>query len=358
MSTTVVTPPAEAAQEFDVAKYMQEQNERDEAARIARTTPPAIPAKAEPAKEEPKVEAKVEEAEAPKVEEPTKPPAKEPRSGNLHDRHFRRMLRDNALELGRERTLREQLEARLAELEKSKGGDPAKSSEQDPEPQRADFASDAEFLRAAGRWDARLEARKEFSKAEAERQAARSQEQYVQRVAAMDEKAADDRSIFDDWDDAVKEAQKSDALKFTPTQTMTALFETSNVRSAVLYYLCKHPNAMKALEAHKENAAEQIQEFRRIEGRAETLYNREAKKQKEEAAASEKEKAAPVKVAEKAHEPPRPTAAELDAKKPQPTAAITPKGGSTPDSKPSPFLEDGVTINPVWLASRNANSQR
>jgi len=361
MSTTVVTPPAETT-EFDVAAYIAEQNAKEETARLAKLTPP-IPTKVEePKKEDPPAEAKVEEAEVetPKVEEPPKTDKPEPRKSNIHDRHFRRMLRDNAFELGKERALREQLEARLADLEKKKGGDPAVATPTDPEPQRADYEDEATYIRAAGRWDARQEARAQIAEANKQQAAVRSQEQYMARVAAMDAKAEEDRDIFEDWDTVAKEAERVGILKTPASQTLSMLFETSNVRSPVLYYLAKNPKMAERLYAFAESPdgqAEQIQEFRRIEGRAETLYNREAKKQER----AESAKPEPVKEVVKEPEPPKvvkPTAAELDAKKAQPTSAITPRGGSAPPNTPSPFMEDGVTANPAWIAWRNDQSRR
>ncbi len=286
------------------------------------------------------------------------PPKKpEERKSNIHDRHFRRMLRDNAAELGRERLLREQLEARLAELEnKNKGGDPAVASPEDPEPQRADFSTEAEYFRAVGKWEAKQTTKEQISKYEAELSAKRSEEQYRQRVAAMDIKAKEDIEIFDDWDEVREKASGKD-FKLTQTNTVLSLFATSNVRTPVVYYLAQHPKAVERLESLKDDPAEAIQEFRRIEGRAETLYNRESKKAK--ADASEVKKAEPVKeVLKEEPKPPVKTSAERDAEKPQPTGAITPKGGGVPSDTPSPFLEDGVTANPTWLSWMNNKRQR
>ena len=338
MATAVNPNPT---QEFDVQAFLAKRN-----------APPAPPEEVEAKpKEEAKPEVKAEEP--PKVEEAKVEPPKP---------HASRRERWLLKQLGKQEALTEQLNARLAELEaKSKGGDPATEPEAvktDPEPQRADFASEAEFVRALGGWVARHET-KQTLEAENKKQAElRHQDEYLQRVKAMDEKATKDREIFDDWDEVADAGLKNKDIKMEMTETMTALLATSDQRSAMLHYLTTHPDAVKRLEGFKDSPADQIQEFRRIEGRVESYVEKYLEKK---AKAEKKEDPKPPAAEVKKEEPPKPkapTAEERDAKKAVPTAAISPKAGGIADDTPKMFLDDGATLNPKWSAWRNAQRQR
>jgi hypothetical protein len=94
------------------------------------------------------------------------------------------------------------------------------------------------------------------------------------------------------------------------------------------------------LDLTKKNPQEQIRLFHRLEGRVEGLYPKPATDKKDDAAAKPK------------------TAAERDAAKHKPSDAVAARGGSAPDSSPKPYLEDGKTVNPVWLARRNERERQ
>ena len=348
MATAVNPNPT---QEFDVQAFLAKRN-----------APPAPPEEVEAKpKEEAKPEVKAEEP--PKVEEAKVEPPKP---------HASRRERWLLKQLGKQEALTEQLNARLAELEaKSKGGDPATEPEAvktDPEPQRADFASEAEFVRALGGWVARHET-KQTLEAENKKQAElRSQESYLKHVQLMDAKEKEDIALFDDWEEVKKAglANKETLLRVTPA--LTECLELSDKRAAVLHYFCTHPEAVKRFDALAEfddkdkqtpqSRANQIQEFLRLEGRVESYVEKYMEKK---AKAEKKEDPKPPAAEVKKEEPPKPkapTAEERDAKKAVPTAAISPKAGGIADDTPKMFLDDGATLNPKWSAWRNAQRQR
>ena len=349
MGTTAVNP--ETSQEFDLQAFMARRNAPPD---------PSAEVKEEPkAKEEPKPEVK---AADPEPEPPVKVEDPKPEAKPRPSRRERWLLK----QLGKQEAVNEQLNSRLAEIEaKSKGGDPATEAEAvktDPEPQRADFSSEAEFVRALGPWVAHHEA-KQFIDAENKRQTElRTQEGYQRHVKAMDAKEDEDMLVFDDWNEVKKAALEAKTpLHLTPA--LTECLAASDKRAAVKHFLCTHPEASKRFESLFElnskgeqtpqSRANQIQEFLRIEGRCEAYIDKYLEKK---ARAEEKAKEKPASEVKKEEPPPKPkpTAEERDAKKAAPSAAISPRGGSIADDTPKMLLGDGTTINPKWLADQNA----
>jgi hypothetical protein len=307
---------------FDFEKFQTDKNAGDAAARTGKpveTVAPVVPAKAE---------------------EKTKPEGEEddhsPRLSRSQRREMNR-LRDEAAEFrGRASVLQEMID---------KGAKPAEAkaavAADDPEPQRKDFPDDAAYNRAAGRWDARQETKKELAKDREQRGNEQDFEGFKRTIAEMDKKALEDIKLFPDWEEVrAASAENDDAPTFDPKDqpTFVAMFASSDVKSHLLYYFAKNPDQFQKILDLGKKPTEQIAAFKRLEGRVETMYA-----VKEE----------PPKPEEK-----KPTAAELDAKKHKPSESVAARGGEGTDGNVPMLLEDGKTINPVWQERKNAMSGR
>ena len=331
MADEVVVPQVPQTEDgkIDFAKW-----EKDRPQREAERASKAAEEKKGTATEVPKADDKTKEGETPRL----------PRSTV---RELNKLRTEAAEERGR----------RLALEEMHKGTSAAAKPEvsEDPEPLRKDFADDATFNRAAGRWDARQEAKKIVSTKEAE---TASQAALRTELSAADEKFQDDRKGIPEWDDAVKELKAMEEDDNAPTFVMEEhpiIFgglAASDVRAYVLVYLAKHPaelqklldmTATKDMTKDQKAAADRAQAraFNRLEGTAETWYS------------ANKSKAEPKKEAAKSE-----TAAERDAKLPKPSEAVAPRGGVPTDGKVSMFLADGVTVNPSYLADFQARRSK
>jgi hypothetical protein len=313
MAETVVTDTTKPA--FDQAAFIRTENEK-EAARRAGV--PYVPKVAAPA------------AAAAAAAEPAKP-----------NRQDRRALNNAQQQLGAEKARREIAEAELARLKS--GAAPAAAAvavDEDPEPRRQAFTTDAEYTRAVGAWDRRKEA-KAATAAAAETTANQAALNALEaEIAAADTKAVEDQKLIPDWD-AVKlaAAESEDQPEFTPAEHpyLMRMIATSDVKAFVLHHLALHPEDMEKLLDSTNDLVAQTNLFRRLEGRVEKLHST-------------------AKPAEKKVEKPAETEAERDARKAKPSEAGAPTGGSAPAVELSPTLADGKTLNPAWKERENARA--
>lgn len=297
---------------FDPAAFILEQNEK-EAARKAGT--PYVP----------KAAASAAEAEA--AAAAAKPP----------NRQDRRALNHAQQQLGAEKALRERAEAELALLKKGTAA-PAAAVEEDPEPQRRAFTTDAEYTRAVSAWDRRNEAK---AAAQKETETAANQkalDALQAEIVAADAKAVEDQKLIPDWDAVrIAASEAEDQPEFVPAEHpyLMRMIATSDVKAFVLHHLAVHPEEMEKLLDSTSDLVAQTNLFRRLEGRVEKLHSAAAKP-------ADKKKAE--------------TEAERDAKKAKPSEADAPKGGSAPATEISPTLADGRTMNPAWKERENARA--
>lgn len=312
MAETVVVPPTEKPV-FDSAAFILEQNEKEAARRAGVPYVPkvaAAPAAAAAAVEQPKL-----------------------------NRADRRALNHAQQQLGAEKARREIAEAELATLKKGAAAPAAEAVvDEDPEPRRQSFTTDAEYTRAVGAWDRRKEAKDAAAKG-AEATANQKALQVLQdEIVAADTKAVQDQKLIPDWD-AVKLAasESDDQPEFTPAEHpyLMRMIATSDVKAFVLHHLALHPEDMEKLLDATSDLVTQTNLFRRLEGRVEKLHS---------------------SVAKPADKKPAETEAERDAKKAKPSEADAPKGGSAPAVELSPTLADGKTMNPAWKERENARA--
>jgi len=200
----------------------------------------------------------------------------------------------------------------------------------DPEPQRAAFTSDADYNRALGRWDARQEAKKEVSAVREETTAKEQREQWESHLRAMSAKAQEDIKQFKDWDEVAKEAAESeDAIEWFPNEhpTLMGLIASSDIQAAVTYHFAKHPDELQRMLDMSKDPNAQIRAFARLEGRIEKLYSSEE---------PEKDKAAPAleeTLKDRTHpaeEKSGRNSAVRDSGKPRPSTEVAARGGSAP----------------------------
>lgn len=293
---------------FNPIEHNRIQNEKEAAVR-AGTPPPEKPK--EPAKaaaEEPD-----DEGHAPKL----------PRSVR---RELNQLRRDNGVLQGK---LEAYMEMGLTpkQAQDKIDGEAQPKADEDPEPQRDKFATDAEYNRAVGRWDARQETKKELAQRDESGKSKAENEAFYAHIREMDAKAAVDAKTFEDWDKVAEAAASEEAPQIDPVKnaTLLGLIATSDTRAAVLYHLGKHPDELEALLGLSDQ--QQIRAFSRLEGRIEKLYAKEEKKPEEE----------------------KPKTPKL----PKPSEAAAPRGGSAPAGDVSPTLGDGKTMNPAWKEQRN-----
>jgi hypothetical protein len=213
----------------------------------------------------------------------------------------------------------------------------------DPEPQRKDFATDAEYNRAAGRWDARQEAKKEVGKVTEQSERIAEVNAKIQ-IANENFKRDMATSLGEDWEAAAKEAaEDEEAPEFAPADHpgLMTLLGTSEVQVPIWIYLARHPKDMQRLLDSKDESADQIQLFRRLEGKAEIMYTAKQKKEAAQAAGTEKTgKTAATPQATDGQ------TAERDARKPRPSTEVAARGGSAPPEEPP-------IGSAAWMAKRN-----
>lgn len=297
---------------FNPIEHNRIQNEKEAAVRAGTPAPekPKEPAKA--AAEEPD-----DEGHAPKL----------PRSVR---RELNQLRRDNGVLQGK---LEAYMEMGLTpkQAQDKIDGEAQPKADEDPEPQRDKFATDAEYNRAVGRWDARQETKKELAQRDESGKSKADSEAFYANVRAMDQKAAEDAKLFSDWDDVMQqsvedaESGKGPIFNLQSHPTLCGLIATSDCRAAVAYHLAKNPDELEKLL--KLGPQELIRPFARLEERVSTLYAKEEKKPEEE----------------------KPKTPKL----PKPSEAAAPRGGSAPAGDVSPTLGDGKTMNPAWKEQRN-----
>jgi hypothetical protein len=312
--TAAVTPPKPA---FDQAAFIRTENEK-EAARRAGV------------------------AYVPKVAEPAAAAAEPPKP----NRADRRALNHAQQELGAEKARREIAEAELAKLKAaaSTTAPAAAAVEEDPEPQRRAFTTDAEYTRAVSAWDRRKEAKETAAQGAEAAANQKALEALQAEIIAADTKAVEDQKLIPDWDEVKKAAEESeDQPEFTPAEHpyLMRMIATSDVKAFVLHHLALHPEEMQKLLAESSDLVAQTSRFRRLEGRVEKLHSSAAK--------ADDKKPAPAAAAVE-------TEAERDAKKAKPSEAGAPTGGSAPAMELSPVLADGKTMNPAWKERENARA--
>lgn len=314
---TVVTPPAESKETFDVGAYLKNANLAEQAKREGKPAPTPAPA-----------------AAAVEPKPPETPPmtrAQRRAANRLHE------------ELGAERARRELAEAENARLKAGGAAAAPKPVDADPEPKRAHFATDAEHQRALGQWDARQEVKKEIGKTVS---AAEGQQALAARLKEADAEFKQDLAETPGLKEAFEAiAEDEDAPKIDwgapENGTLTILLSTSKAQAAMALYLTEHPDQMEKLIGLNKKPADQIELWHSLEVRAIKALPKLLDKGKKKPDNSEEGKK-------------KPTVAELDAAKAKPSEANAPKGGVATDGAISPTMPDGKTLNPAWKAQRNA----
>ena len=213
--------------------------------------------------------------------------------------------------IGREQAMREQLQA---ELDTLRGATRHVAPAEDAEPDRSDYGTDAEYLRATQKWDRQQEAKQQGQLAEN----AKDQESRAAYLQAMDDE---------------------DAPEFDPTQqkTLMALLSNSDVRAFALHHFAKHPNKLQEMLDLKP--AEQIRAFHRLEGRLEKAYD------KPEAAQATPEKGKTASTPQKPEGRAEPQQ-EVKPAKPKPSAEVAARGGS-------PAPDEPAIGSVAWMQKRN-----
>jgi hypothetical protein len=311
---------------FDAKEYVRKANEKEQASRQQSTTTVAAPAPA----------AKTEETASTGKDD-------DAGTGSHHSsRSQRRLLRQLGEAEGRAKAYEELIKAGLTPAAaKAAAGETVKTDAptEDKKPERAAFKTDAEFNEAIAAWSGRTEAQKALG---------RNQELESLRadLNAAAAKAQEDIKGLADWDQVQKEAVQ-EGPEFVPADhpQLMLLIGKSDVQALVLYHFAKNPDELeKMLDLTKKNPQEQIRLFHRLEGRVEGLYPKAAA-----ADTGKKEEAGQAK--------PK-TAAERDALKHKPSESVAARGGSAPAGTIQPYLEDGKTVNPAWLAKRNERERQ
>ena len=314
-------------QELDAAKFISERNAAA-AARLAGKEPPPLPAE-------------VKKAEAP-TEETDK------RIQNRRDRRTQFRLRE---EIG---FLKGENAALKAMGAKPSPSEPVEQVSEDPEPQRKDFSTDAEYNRAVGRWDSRQETAKALAVKEKEATAKSDSEKWFEHVREMDLKASEDIKLIEDWKEVAKEAEKlSDedaSLRFPASErkhdTFRALLAQSDVRAFMAHHYAKNPDDLRKILAM--TPTQQINAFNRLEGKVEVMYT--SKQKQEVVQASDKGKLESKERTLHPAEVDKTTgrnASQRDAEKPRPASDVSARGGSPPPEEP----EVG---SKAWMERRNA----
>lgn len=313
MSTTVVEQAQAEAPVFDPKKFMEDRN-------AGKTPEKPVAA----------------EAQVEKTKEPVKVEA-EPEAAPRLPRSVRRELNRLREELGAANE-----RARLAAENKPAAKEAPK---EDAEPQRKDFGSDAEYLRAAQKWDKA----QELKLAEKSTVESAQTEQFKAHLKAMDEKAAEDIKLIPDWDAVSRAAlEDEDAPEFDPTEhpMLMGMLAQSDMKAFALYHFAKHPDDLqKMLDLTKDPGA-QIRSFHRLEGRLEKMYDSTQKAAQASEAEKPKEDRKHLAEAEPVKAKPGETAAGAIPAKPKPSSEVAARGGSPAPDEPLPGTA-------AWIAKRN-----
>ncbi len=312
---------------FDQQEYMRKQNEREAANRVGKPLEVVTP-----------VVAPVIEADDDDEEEPQPGARHDP--GRSQRRRERGLLERAAKAEGRAELLQELIDRGMtpgaaAATVDAAAGKPA----EDPEPQRKDFPDDAAHNRALGRWDARQETKAELAKRDQAADNAGQLDQLRADIAEADTKYTEDKKLISDYDEVAQKALKDPEQPTFEAKDQPYLLRriaTSDVRAFLLHHFATNPaDFKKALDLMDPNdLTRQANFISRLEGKVEKMYSTEKPANGTDGKKTE-------------------TAADRDARKPKPSEAGSPKGGSAPVVTISPYLSDGRTLNPAWKAQQN-----
>ncbi len=305
------------AVEFNATEYIKKANEKEAAARSPQ--PALAPVAARPV------------GETVPVAEPEPQTPKLPSS-------VRRELNRLRIQLG-------EAQGQITILKELAGNKPATEAtqKQEPagEPTRDKFpagaAGDADYTKALVKYT------------NDQTNAARDQNaQMAQRIKDMGEKCQEDFKLIPDWEAHAKEAEENGPeIKWDAPENyqFSMLLGTSEYQAMALDYYATHPEELEEIVAMK--GADQIAEFRALEGHLKREYSKLKKKGTETAGQQTDGKGG--KPETKPAETARP-------KLPLPSESVAARGGSAPPTEVSPYLPDGRTINPVWKEMRNQKS--
>ena len=238
-------------------------------------------------------------------------------------RELNKLRRENGELAGRLAMVQELQAAGMSKKEATAAVDAAAPA---GEPQREQYASDAEYIKAL----AKHEAKQLLAEQDAERAQAAQAADFMGGIDKATTKFhADVKDRFPDFAEVLEAASAKDDIDPAKHETFIALIAQSDERAAVLYHLAKNPDERAAILAM--TPAAQIKAFHRLEGRLE-------------------------RAAAKEETPAKPTATEVDAKKAKPSGAVAAKGGTTAPAS-TPMLIPGTnSINPAWKAEQAAKA--
>ena len=289
---------------YDVQAELKRQNEEEASKRFGKPTV-------------------VEEEKKPTPGQPQPEEESHDRLSRSDRRRMNALIREAAEARGRASAFEERNQF-LEELLGREGKSKAITRAADEEPKRENFKSDAEFAAAVARFAVKQEVQQTTAEnrhlEELQTQIAQARDYYDEQV-----------KLIPEWEKIEKEAEE---LDLRDQLTLHLLFATSEMRAHLTEYFVEHRKEWDRLCALKSNEIEQRRFFHRIEGKVESVYNERQKK------VSQKEE--------------KKSAAELDAAKPKPSEAVTPRGGIASNSDVPMLLSDGKTINPAWKAAQNA----
>jgi len=278
-------------------------------------------------------------AEPPKPNEPA--PSEPVKPGAPGDPHRLRSLQRQVNQFREEAAeLRGKLEA-LREL----GAVPAPKAAsvkgaEDPEPVRSQFASDAEYQRALGKWDARQEVKKAEEKRAAEQTDSAEVTALREELAQAAELAQTAiKDLFPDYEQK-KELDDEEGIKVDPSKHLNLCLEIarSPYSAHIAYYFFDHQKELQEILDMAPDAAKQVRAIHRLEGRLEKEYSNpkapEAKPQGENRVNPAEADAGR-------------NATERDVRKPRPSTEVAARGGSPAPDDPKPGTA-------AWAAMRNA----
>ncbi len=308
---------------FDPIAYNKQANESDKAIREGK---------------EPPIIAKTTEPEKPTAEPEKTQSEVERRPSRSERRQINQLLR----ELG-------EVKGKLSVFEQMAGAGTLQRQQPvatDPEPKREDFASDAEYNRAVGRWDTRQELKKVNSSESTNTEAA-------DRIKEFGVKAETDKTEIEwpePWEDVIKRAEEDGPVVEWMSKDnlfMTMRLFDSPHRAAMMYHLARYPEQFEELLAFKGDEISTDRFISRLEGRVEVMYS---KRKAAQASKPEKAKEDREHPADSAEADGRTPPERREAPKPRPSTEVAPpRGGSPPPDKPKPG-------DPAWLAYRNSQT--
>lgn len=324
------TPAAETPKPFDPLAHITARNAADQASRSGKAFEPAKPA-TDPA--------------TAKATSPAIADVEDDNKATL-ETHTPKLPRSVRRELNKLREDKARAEGRLSVLEelgiKPKEKEPAPVVADDPEPQHDAFATDAEYNRALGRWDARQETKKELAKHDETGRTEQELAELKTTLKAMDEKAAADAKLIPDWDEVAEKAGDLE-VNWPDHPNLYMRLGLSDVKALMLYHWAKNPTVLEGLVKLSSDVVAQDRAFSRLEGQIEKLYTSQEPKKETPAAPAGGE---PAKPAEKP-ETKVATPAERDAGKPRPSSEVAaPRGGAPAPEEPAPGTA-------AWMARKN-----